>query len=77
MTTSSPSLEARVARIEGIIEELRTRIANIEGRLGRLEDKLASLETSLTGRMQSQFQWTLGVMLSMWISIILAVLLKA
>jgi hypothetical protein len=65
MTTSSPALEARVAHIEGIIEELRSRIQTIETRLDRLDDRL-----------QTQFQWRIGIMLPMWLTIILAVVLK-
>jgi hypothetical protein len=70
------ALEARVARVEGIIEEIRTRLAGFENRLGRLEDRLTGLEA----RMQTQFQWLVGLMLGllipMWVSIILAILLR-
>ena len=70
--TSLPSLEARVAHVEGIVSGLEARISSIEARLGRIEDRIAALE----GRIQSNFQWIVGLMLPMWISVILAVLLK-
>ena len=70
------ALEARVARVEGIIEELRARLGSIENRLDRLEDRLTGLEA----RMQTHFQWLVGLMLGlfgpMWVSIILAILLR-
>jgi len=74
---TSSSLEARVAHLEGIVEEIRTRLASIEDRLARLEDRLAALEVRMEARMQSNFQWTIGALLSMWISIILAILIKS
>ena len=51
MTTES-SLEARVAHVEGIVEELRNRLASIENRLARLEDRVLALEARLTTEMQ-------------------------
>ena len=61
--------EGRIGRVEGILEEVRTRLNSLEARLNSLES-----------RMQTQFYWLLGVMLGvlipMWVTIILAILLK-
>jgi uncharacterized coiled-coil protein SlyX len=73
---SIEALEARVARIEGIIEELRARLASIENRLDRLEDRVSAVQSSLEARMQTQFQWMMGVTLSMWATVILAILIR-
>lgn len=62
MTTTE---DGRLGRVEGILEEVRTRLNNLEIRVGNLDT-----------RMQTQFFWLLGVMLTMWVTIILAVLFK-
>lgn len=63
------ALEERVARLEGIVEEIRSRLDDLNARMSSLE-----------ARMQTQFLWLLGTMLGilipMWVSIILVVLLR-
>ena len=63
MTTSS--LEERMARLEGSFEQ-------IERRLGNIEQDMRSLRSDLNTR----FYWLMGTMLGMWVTIILAVLLR-
>jgi uncharacterized coiled-coil protein SlyX len=66
--TSLPSLEARVAHVEGIVEEMRNRFASIEARLSSLESRLDRLEnrlTALEGRIQSNFQRMAGLLFPM------------
>jgi hypothetical protein len=58
-------LEERVARIEGILEQ-------IDKRLNHLESEIAELRRDLSNR----FFWLLGVQISMWVTIILAILFK-
>jgi len=59
-------LEQRVAKIEGILEQLCARMNHLETRMSRLESEL-----------RSNFRWTVGIMLAvlipMWVSIILAI----
>ena len=57
--------EGRIGRVEGILEEVRTRLNNLENRM-----------TALESRMQTQFYWLLGVLIPMWVTIILAILLR-
>jgi len=59
------SLEARVARIEGILEQ-------VDKRLNHLESEVRELRRDLDNR----FFWLLGVQISMWVTIILAILFK-
>jgi hypothetical protein len=59
------SLEERVARIEGVLEQ-------VDKRLNHLESDISSLRSDLNRR----FLWLLGVQISMWITIILAILFK-
>ena len=55
-------LEERMARIEGILEQVDKRIG------GSVENRLNHLET--------WFRWMLGILITMWVTIILAILLK-
>lgn len=61
--------DGRLGRVEGILEEVRTRLANLENRVGDVES-----------RMQTQFYWLLGtilgILIPMWVTIILAILLR-
>jgi hypothetical protein len=59
------SLEERVARIEGILEQ-------VDKRLNHLESEVRELRRDLNNR----FFWLLGVQISMWVTIILAILFK-
>jgi hypothetical protein len=57
--------EGRIGRVEGILEEVRIHLSNLENRM-----------TALEARMQTQFYWLLGVMIPMWVTIMLAILLR-
>jgi hypothetical protein len=59
------SLEERVARIEGMVEQMDRRLNHIETELDELRREL-----------NSRFLWLLGVQISMWVTIILAILFK-
>jgi hypothetical protein len=74
MTT--PSLEARVAHVEGIVGEMRSRLDRIEQRLDRLETRLEELRRDIESQLRTNFQWTVGIMISMWVTTILAILLR-
>ncbi len=75
MNEEHPTLESRVAKIEGILEEMRSRLNHLESsfehRMGRLEDRIGRLED----RLQSNFRWTVAIIITMWVTIILAILL--
>jgi hypothetical protein len=59
------SLEERVARIEGILEQM-------DKRLNHIESELRDLRRDLNNR----FLWILGVLIIMWVTIILAILIR-
>jgi hypothetical protein len=63
------SLEERVARVEGVV-------SRIERRLNHVETELTELRKDV----DRSFRWTVGIMLTvlipMWVTIILAILLK-
>jgi C4-type Zn-finger protein len=58
-------MEERVAKIEGILEQ-------VDKRLNRLESEVRELRRDLNNR----FFWLLGVQISMWVTIILEILFK-
>ena len=62
MTTTE---DGRLGRVEGILEEVRTRLNNLENRVNNLES-----------RMQTQFLWLLGILITMWVTVILTVVLR-
>jgi chaperonin cofactor prefoldin len=66
------SLEERVARIEGIVEQMDKRLNHLETEIRELREELRDLREDLNNR----FLWLLGVQISMWVTIILAILFK-
>jgi hypothetical protein len=74
MTT--PSLEARVAHVEGIVGQVDTRLARMETRLDDSVSELRGGITSLRQEGRQNFQWTLGLLVGMWVTIILAILIR-
>ena len=74
----APALEERMARVEGILEEVRARLNHLDSRFEHLQTRVDSGFGELRREMQSQFRWTLGIMLGvlipMWVTIILTIL---
>ncbi|RSN76974.1 hypothetical protein [Candidatus Methanodesulfokora washburnensis] len=66
------SLEERLARIEGTVEQMDKRLNHLETETRDLREELRDLRSDLNNR----FLWLLGVQISMWITIILAILFK-
>lgn len=58
-------LEERMAKLEGAFEQMNVRLGSIEGRLSAIETEI-----------RSNFRWLLGTQLTMWITIIAAILLR-
>ncbi|MFN3476154.1 MAG: hypothetical protein ACK4Z6_01175 [Candidatus Methylomirabilales bacterium] len=58
-------LEERMAKLEGAFEQMNARLGSIEGRLSAIETEI-----------RSNFRWLLGTQLTMWITIIAAILLR-
>jgi len=64
------SLEGRVARIEGILEQLDKRLNRMESEIRDLRTDMRDLRKDLNSR----FHWLLGIQISMWVTIILAII---
>jgi hypothetical protein len=72
----SSSLEERVARIEGIVEQMDKRLNHIESEIRDLRSEMSGEIRDLRRDLNNRFFWLLGVQISMWVTIILAILLK-
>lgn len=77
-------LDIRMARLEGVYEQMDARLGTIESRLARLEDRLGRLEDrfdvridtlrdELVSRMDRQFYWILSLVVT---SILVPLLLR-
>ena len=89
MTTEA--LEARVARVEGIVGQMDSRLTAIESRLNQLDQKIDRLDGRLDGLRReleakieqvgreatTNFRWLVALILPMWGSMIIAIVLKS
>ena len=77
--------EEKLAKVEGILEEIRTRQNHLETEISQLRQDMNANNRELRQelnvlreRMDSHFRWTLGIMLGilipMWVTIILTIL---
>ncbi|RLE56573.1 MAG: hypothetical protein DRJ40_05560 [Thermoprotei archaeon] len=64
----SSNLEARVAKIEGILEQMDKRLTRVENEITHLREEIR--------RVESRLWWIVGILITMWISIITTILLK-
>jgi predicted RNase H-like nuclease (RuvC/YqgF family) len=77
------SLEERVARIEGILEQMDKRLNHLESEIRDLRVYVESEIKGLRGDigdlrrdLNNRFLWMLGVQITMWVTIILAILFR-
>lgn len=74
------TLAARVSRIEGVIEQMNERLGNMDQGLRDLHSELtgeqrslrtdiAEVQRSLRTEMRSNFRWTMGITIAMWVTI--------
>ncbi|HHT9132096.1 MAG TPA: hypothetical protein ACFYED_06385 [Candidatus Tripitaka californicus] len=74
-----PELEERQAKVEGILEQVEKRVSNIELAIMELRKEIAELRREISDirkEMSSNFRWLVGIMLTTWVTIILAILIK-
>lgn len=75
------ALEERVSRLEGIVEQMNERLGGIESDIGGLRQEIASLRqdmntaiTEICHKMHTNFRWTMGTIIAMWLTIICAII---
>jgi len=59
------SIEERMAKIEGIMEQISKSLNHVQTRINILDDKI-----------DKNFRWIIGIQITMWVTIILTVLFK-
>lgn len=59
-----------MAKVEGILEEVRARLNHLETEIDGLRREISDLRREI----YANFRWTLGIMISMWVTIILAII---
>lgn len=62
MKTAIPAADsdARIARLEGVVEQLSQRLVSLEGRMAALEARMAALESSV----RQGFFWIAGIQIT-------------
>jgi archaellum component FlaC len=58
-------------------EETKSEIRDLRSDLGTLREETKSEIKDLTQKIESNFKWTIGLMITMWITIILTILFRA
>jgi chromosome segregation ATPase len=70
------NLEERVAKIEGILEQMDKRLNHLESEVRDLRNELYREIRDLRKALDYRFYWLLGVQISMWVTIILTIIFK-
>lgn len=73
-------MEEQIARIESLLEQMDKALDRIErGIVGVQTEvlKVGDRAEELEDKIDANFRWTIGVMITMWVTIILAILLRS
>jgi tetrahydromethanopterin S-methyltransferase subunit G len=83
---ASDTLDVRMARLEGAYEQITQRLGTIETRLDslevRMETRFAGVEARFNGidakfnGIDAKFNWVIGILVTSWITVMLAILLR-
>ena len=63
---STQTLDVRMSRVEGILEQVDKRLESVDRRLDSMDRRLDSMD--------QRFNWVLGTIIATWITTILAIL---
>ncbi|HLG30949.1 MAG TPA: hypothetical protein VI387_12125 [Candidatus Brocadiales bacterium] len=86
-----PELEERQAKVEGVLEQIDKRLDHLESDVSSLRSEINSLRDEMHSGMNSlrgeigelrakidtNFRWLVGIMITMWVTMILAIIFKA
>lgn len=61
----SSALEERMAKLEGLVEQMNQRLNHLEAEIAQLRREI-----------QTDFRWLLGIMIGTWVTIMLTLLFK-
>jgi hypothetical protein len=68
-------IEERVAKLEGAVEEARLQLGRLSERVARIDGVVEQISLRIA-TLENRFTWMLGIQISMWVTIILAVLVR-
>lgn len=78
------TMEERIARMEGINEQVRDRLNSIDARLNSIDARIAGVVTAMEARfgqvdrrfeqVDQRFLWLTGIVIGTWITTILTIL---
>ena len=63
--------ESRISKVEGILEQMSARLDNVEAGITEVRREIGEVRNN----QQNNFRWTIGTVVIMWVSIIVAILL--
>jgi uncharacterized coiled-coil protein SlyX len=69
-------LEERQAKVEATLEQMDKRLTNVEMTVRELNTRIDALTNTLSTKIDSNFRWTIGIMITMWVTVILTILFK-
>lgn len=69
-------LRERMAKLEGIMEQMAVRVGNLESRMEAGFSELSRRIDDLGREFRANFRWTMGIIITMWVTIILAIILR-
>ena len=74
---AQPAMEERMAHLEGRVEGFDGRFDAIDRRFDALDAKVDRLREELGGRMERHFQWTMGLMIALWSTVVVAMVVQS
>jgi chromosome segregation ATPase len=73
------SLEDKISKLKEAIDALKERAARVEGIVEQMDKRLNHIETELRElrrELNARFYWLMGILITMWVTIILTIMLK-
>ena len=78
-----PELEERQAKIEGILEQIDKRVTSFDStfrsEISQIHSEIAQVHSDISqnrNEITSSFRWTVGIIITMWITIIITISIK-
>ena len=68
-------LESRMARLEGAYDQVSRRLMNIDPRFDALDRKIDLLRDTLDKKIDQRFTWTVGIVVTTWLTTIASIYL--
>lgn len=67
-------VEEGVARIEATLEQMDKRLNHLETEVVELRGEISDMRMKLSDKIDRNFRWMIGILITMWITIVLAIL---